>query len=193
MHQLSIRLLAVSCLALFVGCGQRTNVETETTANSKSEDLPKYSATQFFATPGKVLRGPAYVTTANGYVDESAVKCPSSWDEVAKRFRNENYWIFQKKEGDKDISMVLRPNRDTGTWNTDVDTVGNPMTITPDYYEWESAIFTGINTLNIKDFTLDRKRTDSRSAISQCELVSPEAARDAVESRYQRRLEGNNI
>ena len=140
------------------------------------------------ATPGKVLRRPGY-----DYIDVSAVKCPSSWDEVAKRFRNENYWIFQKKNGDKNISMVLRPNRDTGTWDRDVDTTGNKITITPDYYEWESAIFTGINTLNRKDLVLDRKRSDSRSATSQCELISPKDARDAVESRYQQRLEGNNI
>jgi N-acyl-D-aspartate/D-glutamate deacylase len=140
------------------------------------------------ATPGKILRRPGY-----DYVDVSAMKCPSSYDEVAKRFRSENYWIFQKRRGEDNVSMVLRPNRDTGTWRRDVDTTNNPMTVTPDYYEWESVIFTGINTLNRKDLTLDRERTDNRSATSQCERVNPEVARAAVESRYQLRLEGNQL
>lgn len=129
----------------------------------------------------------------NYYIDTSAIMCPSSFDEATKRFRNENYWIFQKKQGDKNISLVLRPNRDTGNWDRDVDTTNNKMTITPDFYEWESFIYTGLNVLNRKDLTLERKRSDLRSATSQCELISPEAARDEVESRYKRLLEGNKL
>lgn len=125
------------------------------------------------------------------YVDVSAVTCPSSFDEESKTFRDENYWIFQKYNGDKNISLVLRPNRNTGTWDKDVNTDDNKMIITPDFYEWESFIYTGLNILNRKVLTLERKRSDNRSAISQCVLVSPEEARDEVESRYNRLLEGN--
>ena len=128
---------------------------------------------------------------ADDYVDMRAVKCPSSFDEVSKTFRDENYWIFQKKNGDKNISLVLRPNRNTGSWDKDVNTDDNKMIITPGFYEWESYIYTGLNVLNRKDLTLERKRTDSRSATSQCVLVKPEDARDEVESRYNRLLEGN--
>ena len=128
------------------------------------------------------------------YMDVSAMKCPSSWDEVAKQFRSENYWIFQKNSGEENVSMVLRPNRETGTWRRDVDTVNRPMTVTPESYNWESLIYTGINTLDRNAMTLDRNRDkiDDRSATSQCQALSPEAAREAVETRYQQQLEGND-
>ena len=129
----------------------------------------------------------------NDYVDMSAVKCPSSFDEESKTFRSENYWIFQKHNGDKNISLVLRPNRNTGIWDMDVNIIGNKMTITPDFYEWESFIYTGLNVLDRKNLTLERKRSDMRSATSQCVLVSTEDARDEVESRYKRLLEGNKL
>ncbi|MGK0298504.1 MAG: hypothetical protein ACI9XC_002126 [Gammaproteobacteria bacterium] len=128
---------------------------------------------------------------AEDYVDMRAVKCPSSFDEVSKTFRDENYWIFQKNNGDKNISLVLRPNRNTGNWDKDVNTEDNKMIVTPDFYEWESFIYTGLNVLNRKDLTLERKRSDSRSAISQCVLVKTEYARDEVELRYNQLLEGN--
>ena len=122
-------------------------------------------------------------TAFDNFVDVSALKCPSSWDEVAKRFRSENYWIFQRRRGEQDVSMVLRPNRETGTWRQDVDTRNSPMTVTPQTYQWESVIFTGINTLDIESLTLDRNRTDSRSSTSRCEVITPQAARRAVRER----------
>lgn len=124
------------------------------------------------------------------YMDVSAMKCPSSWDEVAKQFRSENYWIFQKRSGEENVSMVLRPNRETGTWRRDVDTVNQPMTVTTQSYNWESQIYTGINTLNREAMALDRNRDniDGRSANSQCEAVRPKQAREAVEVRYLQQL-----
>ena len=119
------------------------------------------------------------------YVDVSALKCPSSWDEVAKRFRSENYWIFQRRRGEQDISMVLRPDREAGTWRQDVDTTNSPMKVTPQSYQWESVIFTGINTLDIESLTLDRNRSDNRSSTSQCEIVTTQMARKMVEIRDQ--------
>ena len=130
---------------------------------------------------------------SDDYLDVSALKCPSSYDEETRQFRNENYWIFQKKNDEKNISLVLRPNRDSGVWDRDVDVTGIAIVVSPDFYEWESVIFTGINVLNRKDLSLERKRSDRATAVSECELVSPEEARNAVESRYQSQLEGNKI
>ena len=125
------------------------------------------------------------------YVDVSAMKCPSSWDEVAKQFRSENYWIYQKRRSEENVSMVLRPNRETGAWRMDVDTTNHPMTVTADSYQWESMIYTGINTLNRNTLSLERDRTDDRSANSQCEAITPHAARSAVEERYLQQMRGN--
>lgn len=122
-------------------------------------------------------------SAADNYVDVSALKCPSSWDEVAKRFRSENYWIFQRRRGEQNVSMVLRPDREAGTWRQDVDTINSPMKVTPDSYQWESMIFTGINTLDIESLTLDRKRTDNRSSTSQCVMLTPQMARKVVQTR----------
>ena len=58
MKGLSACLLIIACFALFAGCGQRTGVEVETTAKSQPEDLPKYSATQFFTTTSYGLPDP---------------------------------------------------------------------------------------------------------------------------------------
>lgn len=67
MRQLSASLLIISCLSIFVGCGQRTDIETDTTAKSQSEDLPKYSASQFFATTSYGLPDPdGYAFSADG-------------------------------------------------------------------------------------------------------------------------------
>ena len=130
-------------------------------------------------------------TLSNAYIDISAVKCPSAYDDETKRFRNENYWLFQKNITDVDISLVLRPNRDTGTWNIDIE---NKMTITPDYYEWDSFNFAGIySLLNRKDLSMERRRANRDTVSSQCELINPDDARTAVELRYQKRLEGNKI
>ncbi len=129
------------------------------------------------------MNAQAQMSPEDNYVDVSAMKCPSSWDEVAKRFRSENYWIFQRRRGEQNVSMVLRPNRETGTWRQDVDVTNRPLTVTPETYQWESMIFTGINTLDREALTLDRNRTDGRSATSQCEVVTPQAARKAVEER----------
>ena len=123
----------------------------------------------------------------DGYEDVSAMKCPSSWDEVTKQFRSENYWIFQRRNGEGAVSMVLRPNRETGTWRKDVDTADHPMQVTPMSYQWESQIYTGLNTLDLTAMSLDRARSDGRSARSQCESVSPADARRIVESRDRQR------
>ena len=133
----------------------------------------------------------AQETEANDdYVDVSAMKCPSSWDAVAMQFQSENYWIFQKRRGEENVTMVLRPNRETGTWRMDVDTVNHPLAVTINSYNWESQIYTGINTLDRQTMTLDRNRDkiDDRSANSQCQTVSPENAREAVQSLYQQQL-----
>lgn len=124
------------------------------------------------------------------YVDVSAMKCPSSWDAVAMQFQSENYWIFQKRSGEENVTMVLRPNRETGTWRMDVDTVNHPMKVTFDSYNWESQIYTGINTLDRQTMILDRNRDkiDDRSANSQCQAVSSENAREAGQTRYQQQL-----
>jgi len=155
--------------------------------------LPSSQDTVAMRAPAETSFAEAPAVPAVEYIDASALKCPSSYDEVAKTFKNENYWIFQKKKGEENVSLVLRPDRDTGTWNIDVETPARKIIVTPDFYEWESFIYTGINILNRKTLTLERKRSDRATATSQCEAIKPEQARTAVESRYKQLIEGNKI
>ena len=131
---------------------------------------------------------------SNEYVDVSAIKCPSSYDDETRTFRNENYWLFQKEKNENNLSLVLRPDRDTGTWNIDIETISNKMTISPDIYEWESSNYQGnYYVLNRKDLTLERRRVENTTIRSQCVVINSEEARNEVELRYKRRLEGNKI
>jgi hypothetical protein len=128
------------------------------------------------------------------YIDVYALKCPSSYDDETRRFRSENYWMLQRAHDEETVSVVSRPDRDTGTWRIDVDTLNNKMIDTPDYYEWESLNYSGnYYILNRKDLTMERQRTNRDTINSPCVLIDPNEARDAVEQRYQLRLEGNRI
>lgn len=129
-----------------------------------------------------------------GYSDVAALKCPSSYDDETQSFRNINYWLFQKNPADHDISMISRPDRNTGTWNYDVNNDAGPMIITPDNISWTSYLYTGnYYSLNRKDLTMERQRVNRTTITSQCDLVSGNDARKAVTLRYQNRLKGNKI
>jgi dipeptidyl aminopeptidase/acylaminoacyl peptidase len=67
MKQLSVCLLSVFYLLILSGCGQSADVESDATAVAASEEIPKYSASQFFATTSYGLPDPdGYAFSADG-------------------------------------------------------------------------------------------------------------------------------